>query len=68
MKNELSTKQKILTAFEKSESKNISEICRNLGITNNTYYFHFYRDLEFRRKVLEYRRTVINEQLEQIAA
>jgi transposase-like protein len=49
------TKSEILEAFELSETKTIADVCRIVGIVPSTYYFHQYRDADFRRQVLEKR-------------
>ena len=56
-------KQLIIEAFEKSESKSITDACRIAGIVRNTFYFHYRRDADFRRKVLEIQREKLNEKL-----
>ncbi len=50
-KTEESTKQYHLEAFDKSKTKSISDVCRITGFTRGTYYFHFYKDAEFRKQV-----------------
>lgn len=66
--NKLSTKEKLLNELDESGTKNISEVCRTVGITNSTFYFHFYKDAAFRRSVLEKQREYLTEQIEAIGA
>lgn len=51
MKEE-STKAKLIEAFNKSESMSVTETCRIANVTRGTYYFHFYKDADFRREML----------------
>ena len=57
-------KQLIIEAFEKPESKSITDACRIAGIGRNTFYFHYRKDADFRRKVLEIQREKLNAKLE----
>ncbi len=63
MKKENTTKSELLSAFDKSEKKQVSEVCRIVGITPGTYYFHFYKDSDFRRQVLEKQREHLTEMI-----
>ncbi|MET0753724.1 MAG: hypothetical protein ABWZ66_10145 [Pyrinomonadaceae bacterium] len=56
-------KKLIIEAFEKSESKTVTDVCRIAGIVRNTFYFHCRRDAEFRRQVLEIQREKLNKKL-----
>jgi hypothetical protein len=47
------TKKEILNAFDLSKKKQISEVCRMVGIASSTFYFHFYKDSDFRRQILQ---------------
>ncbi len=53
----------LLNAFDKSEKKQISEVCRMVGVTLSTYYFHFYKDSDFRRQVLEKQKQHLEQQI-----
>jgi AcrR family transcriptional regulator len=53
MKKESNTKKELLAAFNRS--KVVAEACRTAGVTPSAFYFHFYKDKEFRREVLEKR-------------
>jgi AcrR family transcriptional regulator len=61
MKKESNTKNKLLSAFD--QSKVIAEACRIAGVTPSAFYFHFYKDKEFRREVLERRAEQIAERI-----
>ncbi len=54
MKKEEKTKPRLLKAFD--QSKVIAEACRIAGVTPSAFWFHYYKDTEFRRQVLEKRR------------
>jgi hypothetical protein len=64
MKNGDTTKTALLSAFDKSEKKKIYDVCRIAGSTPSTFYFHYYKDADFRRQVLgkrvEYLTATIN--------
>lgn len=68
MEKKLSTKQQLIKAFDTSAEKTIADVCRIVGITNSTFYFHFYKDSKFRRRVLEKQREHLTEQIEAIPA
>jgi hypothetical protein len=53
MKPEKNKKQALLEAFDKSETKKPPEACRIAGVALSTFYFHTYRDPEFRQEVLK---------------
>jgi hypothetical protein len=55
MKNGTDTKQALVDAFGKSKTQSIGDVCRIAGIVPSTYYFHQYKDADFRRQVLEKR-------------
>jgi hypothetical protein len=65
MKRGNDTKAALLDAFDSSEKKKITGVCRLAGTTPSTFYFHFYKDGEFRREVLkkrvEYLTATIND-------
>jgi hypothetical protein len=61
MKKELDTKKELLAAFE--QSKIVAVACRIVGVTPSTYYFHFYKDKDFRRAVLEKRAGQLAERI-----
>jgi hypothetical protein len=63
MKKINSTKSELLAAFDKSENKQVAEVCRIVGVTSGTFYFHFYKDSEFRREVFEKRREHLAERI-----
>jgi TnpA family transposase len=50
---EKNKKLALLEAFDKSETKQAAEACRIAGVAKSTFYFHHYKDPEFRRQVLE---------------
>ncbi len=53
MKKENNTKSALLNAFDKSEKKQTAEVCRIAGVSPSAFYFHYYKDADFRRQVLE---------------
>jgi hypothetical protein len=53
MKKENNTKAKLLSAFDKSPNKKRAEACRLAGVSLSGFYFHFYKDENFRRQILE---------------
>ncbi len=53
MKKESHTKKELSAAF--NQTKVIAEACRIAGVTPSAFYFHFYKDKDFRREVLERR-------------
>ena len=57
------TKQGILDAFDQSEKKSISDVCQIAGITRSTFYFHFDKDMNFRRQVLEKQREHLAQKI-----
>ncbi len=65
MKKESNTKKELLAAFIKT--KVVAEACRIAGVTPSAYYFHFYKDKEFRRAVLETRAEQLAERITETA-
>ncbi len=63
MKKVNSTKTELLNALDKSEKKQVSEACRIAGVALSTFYFHYYKDAEFRRQVLEKQRQHLTEKI-----
>jgi hypothetical protein len=64
MKNGTNTKTALLNAFDKSETQTIGDVCRIAEITPSTYYFHQYKDIDFRRQVIEKRMNFLARKLE----
>jgi AcrR family transcriptional regulator len=67
MKKE-TTKDVLLNAFDKSEKKTIADVVRIAGVTPSTFYFHYYKDVEFRKNVMEKQREHLNAKIEAVAA
>ncbi len=65
MKKETDTKKELLAAF--NQSKVIAEACRIAGVTPSAFYFHFYKDKDFRREVLEKRAEQLAERITETA-
>lgn len=63
-KTKENTKTALLNAFDQSEKKKIAEVCRIVGITPSTFYFHYYKDADFRRQVLEKQQAYLTSKLE----
>jgi hypothetical protein len=57
------TKTALINAFDISEKKKIAEVCRIVGITPSTFYFHYYKDADFRKKVLEKQQDYLTGQI-----
>jgi TnpA family transposase len=57
------TKTALLNAIDSSEKKQVTDICRLAGIAPSTYWFHFYKDGDFRRQVLEKKREYLTEKI-----
>lgn len=57
------TKTTLINAFDKSEKKKIAEVCRIAGVAASTFYFHYYKDADFRKKVLKKQHEYITEQI-----
>ncbi len=53
MKKEKNKKSALLAAFDKSQTKKPPEACEIAGVSLSVYYFHHYKDADFRRAVLE---------------
>lgn len=66
MKRKKSTKSELLKAFDKSERKQIVEVCRIVGVTPGTFYFHYYKDADFRREVMEKQREHLAKKIEAV--
>jgi hypothetical protein len=63
MKRGTNTKTALLNAFEKSETQTIGDVCRIAEITPSTYYFHQYKDSDFRRQVMQKRLEFLAEKI-----
>jgi hypothetical protein len=63
MKRGTNTKQALLNAFEKSETQAIGDVCRIAKIAPSTYYFHTYKDSDFRRQVMQKRMEFLAEKI-----
>jgi len=63
MKEKKSTKSAFIRAFNESESKAISDLCRIVGVSRFTFYYHFRKDADFRRQVLEKQRENLTEKI-----
>ncbi len=63
MKNEKNKKQALLAAFDQSESKSAAEACRIAGVALSTFHFHNYKDVEFRRQILEKKLKHLTERI-----
>ena len=66
MKRE-NTKDALLTAFDESEKKTITDVARIVGVSVQTFYFHYYKDAEFRKQFLEKQREHLNARIEAVA-
>jgi AcrR family transcriptional regulator len=65
MKKENNTKKDLLNAFLRT--KVVAEACRIAGVTPSAFYFHFYKDKDFRREVLEKRAEQLAERITETA-
>ncbi|MCA1623162.1 MAG: hypothetical protein LC768_06785 [Acidobacteria bacterium] len=56
-------KRALLEAFDKSETKTVLSICRAVKIQPTTYYYHFNKDADFKRQIIEKRREHLAGQI-----
>ncbi len=63
MKKINTTKSDLLRAFDQSETKTIADACHIVGIVPSTFYYHIYKDSDFRRQVLEKRRCYLTAKI-----
>jgi hypothetical protein len=63
MKKEKNKKEALLAAFDQSTTKKASDACKIAGASLSVYYFHIYRDPEFRQKVLEKQRDHLSDMI-----
>jgi ACT domain-containing protein len=63
MKKQTNKKEALLDAFDQSETKQAAEACRIAGVAKSTYYFHAYKDPEFRRQVMEKQRDHLSARI-----
>jgi hypothetical protein len=61
MRKKPDTKKELLAAFDRS--KVVAVACRIVGVSPSAYYFHFYKDRDFRREVLEKRAKTLAERI-----
>ncbi len=64
MKTQTNKKAALLAAFDQSEKKQTAEVCRIAGVAHSTFYFHYYKDADFRRQVLEKQLEHLTERVE----
>jgi hypothetical protein len=64
---ETNTKTALLAAFDKSEKKTVSDLCRIVGIARFTYYYHLNKDAKFKTELLKKQREHINGKIEAAA-
>lgn len=60
---EESTKSALLNAFGKSETKSIVDLCRIAGVTRGTFYFHYYKDADFRKEFFTKQKEHLTEKI-----
>jgi hypothetical protein len=63
MKKGNDTKSALLNAFDVSETQTIGDVCRIAEIAPSTYYFHQYKDIDFRRQVIEKKMNFLAKKL-----
>ncbi len=63
MEKEKNKKSALLDAFDKSSTKKAAEACRIAGVALSTFYFHAYKDADFRRKILEKQREHLSDRI-----
>lgn len=49
---EIPTKTLLIAAAEKSPDMSVAALCRQVGVTRSTFYFHYYKDADFRKSLL----------------
>lgn len=68
MKKSEMTIQKLLKAFDESETKEISDVCRIAEVSRVTFYNYFNKVPTFRRDILGKRRKNLDLQIISVAA
>jgi ACT domain-containing protein len=63
MKKEKNKKAALLDAFDQSETKRAAEACKIAGVALSTFYWHQYKDANFRLKVLEKQRDHLSARI-----
>jgi hypothetical protein len=62
-KEEKTTKSAFIQAFEKSETKSVADLCRIVGVSRFTFYYHFNKDADFRKSLLEKQREYLGNRI-----
>lgn len=65
---EKSSTEKFLEAFDESETKEVSDICRRANLSRVTFYHHFKTDKNFKLNILERQRKNLDQQIAAITA
>ena len=60
---EKNKKPALLDAFDQSQTKKAPEACKIAGVSLSVYYFHFYKDENFRRQILEKKLKHLSERI-----
>ena len=60
-KQHKNTKTELINAFDKSEKKTIRDACRIADVTPTCFYFHFYKDADFRAAVEQKRKEILSD-------
>jgi hypothetical protein len=63
MKKINTTKSDLINAFDQSEKKQLTDVCRIAGVALSSYYFHLYKDADFRRQVIEKKMEILAAKL-----
>jgi hypothetical protein len=63
MEKEKNKKRALLEAFDQSTTKKAPEACKIAGASLSVFYFHLYRDPEFRRQVLKKQRDHLSARI-----
>ncbi len=66
MKKEKNKKEALLDAFDQSTTKRAAEACKIAGVALSTFYWHQYKDANFRLKVLEIQRDHLTARIEAV--
>jgi AcrR family transcriptional regulator len=57
------TKSALIKAFEESETKSVSDLCRIVGVARFTFYYHFNKDAKFREEIITKQKEFLTQKL-----
>ena len=62
------TQRKLLEAFDRSEKKSVTDVCKIAGVIRATFYFHFYNHSVFRQAWLQKQRENLANKIQTMGA